>query len=203
MSVNVLFAALPERWETYKIPLKTAFSEQGVDANLSMDLPADQVDYIIYAPNSELQDFTPFSRARAVLNLWAGVEDVVGNDTLRIPLARMVDDGLTQGMVEWVTGHALRHHLGMDRHILGQDGVWRKVIPPLASDRPVTLLGLGELGQACALALAGLGFPVTGWSRTTKSVEGITCLSGDEGLRKALNSAEILILLLPLTCQRC
>jgi glyoxylate/hydroxypyruvate reductase A len=54
------------------------------------------------------------------LNLWAGVEDVVKNKTLKAPLARMVDEGLTQGMKEWVLGHVMRHHLGTDLHIFGK-----------------------------------------------------------------------------------
>lgn len=201
MPVNVLFAARSDRWDAYEIPLRAALSEAGVTADLATDLPPAEVDYIVYAPNSTVQDFTPFTRARAVLNLWAGVEDVVGNPTLRIPLARMVDHGLTQGMVEWVTGHVLRHHLGMDAHILGQDGVWRKAIPPLAQDRHVTILGLGELGEACAKALQGLGFAVTGWSRSARSLPGITCRAGEAGLTEALRTAEILVLLLPLTRQ--
>ena len=201
MPVNVLFAALAERWETYETPLKSAFSAAGIDANLSTDLPAEEVDYIVYAPNSDVQDFTKFTRAKAVLNLWAGVEDVVGNETLRIPLARMVDHGLTQGMIEWVTGHVLRHHLNTDLHVNGQDGEWRKEIPPLAENRGVTILGLGALGAACGTALAGLGFRVTGWSRSPKDVPGITCLSGDSGLAQALSTAEILVLLLPFTPQ--
>ncbi|MDT8327276.1 MAG: glyoxylate/hydroxypyruvate reductase A [Roseovarius sp.] len=199
MPVNVLFAARPERWETYEAPLKTALSEAGITAWLATDIPPDEVDYIVYAPNSGVEDFTPFTRAKAVLNLWAGVEDVVGNPTLHLPLARMVDHGLTQGMVEWVTGHVLRHHLGMDAHILGQDGVWRKDIPPLAQDRRVTMLGLGALGQACTAALGLLGFAMTGWSRSQKQIDGVRCLSGEQGLRSALQVADILVLLLPLT----
>ncbi len=201
MTPNILFAARPEQWDIYEKPLKSALSEAGVSANLALELPPEEVDYMIYAPDSAVQDFTPFTRLKAVLNLWAGVENIVGNQTLKVPLARMVDHGLTQGMVEWVTGHVLRHHLGMDAHILGQDGVWRKTIPPLAEDRPVTVLGLGVLGQACAKALRGLGFPVTGWSRSARDVPGITCLSGDEGLRAALQTAEIIVLLLPKTAE--
>ncbi len=199
MPVNVLFAARPERWETYEAPLRTALSEAGVEANLVTEMPAHEVDYIVYAPNSGVEDFAPFTRAKAVLNLWAGVEDVVGNPTLHLPLARMVDHGLTQGMVEWVTGHVLRHHLGMDAHILGQDGIWRKDVPPLAPDRRVSILGLGALGQACASALGRLGFAMTGWSRSQKEIDGVTCLSGEQGLRSALQVADILVLLLPLT----
>jgi len=200
MSLNILFAARPERWVTYEQPLRAAFAEAGLnDVNLATEMKPEEVDYIIYAPNGDVQDFTPYTRTKAVLNLWAGVEDVVDNETLTQPLARMVDEGLTRGMVEWVTGHTLRHHLNTDLHVLHQDGKWRKEVPPLACDRPVTILGLGALGQACGEALAGLGFPVTGWSRTPKSVDSITCLSGDHGLEMALETAQILILLLPLT----
>jgi len=199
MSVNVLFAARPDHWRTYETPLKQALARAGVDANLTTSAAPEEVDYIVYAPNSEVQDFTPYTRTKAVLNLWAGVENIVGNPTLKIPLARMVDHGLTQGMVEWVTGHVLRHHLGMDRHILGQDGEWRAEVPPLASQRRVTMLGLGALGEACAQMLGHLGFPVTGWSRRAKDIPGITCLSGEDGLQAALQAADILVLLLPLT----
>ncbi len=197
MSVNILFAALTERWSTYEAPLRNALDAHGLDYELSTQMPPEEVDYIVYAPNSDIQDFAPFTRLKAVLNLWAGVEDVVGNPTLDVPLARMVDHGLTQGMVEWVVGHTLRHHLGMDTHIHGQDGIWRKEVPPLAEDRKVGLLGLGVLGTAVGQALAGLGFDVTGWSRNPKAVGGITCMHGDVGLDMTLKQAEILILLLP------
>ena len=197
MTVTVLFAASTARWSEYEEPLTRALADAGVDARLGMEFDPADVDYIVYAPNSAVQDFTPYTRLKAVLNLWAGVEDVVGNPTLHVPLARMVDEGLTRGMVEWVTGHTLRHHLGMDAHIHGLKGEWRIDVPPLAEDRPVTILGLGTLGTACATTLAGLGFRVTGWSRSRRSVDNVTCLSGPEGLAQALSSAEILILLLP------
>jgi len=197
MSVNILFAARAERWATYEKPLSNALSSVGIDFDLRPDFAPDQVDYIVYAPNSPVQDFTPYTRLKAVLNLWAGVENVVGNQTLTVPLTRMVDHGLRQGMVEWVTGHVLRHHLGMDAHIVGQDGIWRNSIPPLAQNRPVTILGLGELGQSCAQALTSLGFPVTGWSRSAKTIDGLTCEYGATGLATALAGADILVLLLP------
>lgn len=197
--INVLFAALPERWDSYAPALRKAFDDAGLQVDLQQDFAPDVVDYIVYAPNSTLQDFTPYTRCKAVLNLWAGVEAIVGNQTLTQPLARMVDFGLTQGMVEWVTGHVLRHHLDIDYNLERQAGVWDKHLPPLSRDRPVTVLGIGELGGACAQAIAGLGFPVTGWSRTQKEIDGITCLSGEAGLKQALSTAQILVLLLPLT----
>lgn len=199
MSVNVLFAATEDRWTEYEAPLREEIAAVGVDAHIATDIPTDQVDYIVYAPNSEVKDFTPFTRAKAVLNLWAGVEAIVGNPTLHLPLARMVDPALTQGMVEWVTGHILRLHLGMDAHINAAPGTWEPKAPPLSFDTRVTVLGLGELGAACATALTGLGFAVTGWSRSQKDIAGITCLSGADGLDQALSMADYCVLLLPKT----
>ncbi|MBL4768598.1 MAG: glyoxylate/hydroxypyruvate reductase A [Rhodobacteraceae bacterium] len=197
MTVTILFAAKSERWLTYEMPLTKALTDAGIDFDLRTDFAPSEVDYIVYAPNSTVQDFTPYTRLKAVLNLWAGVENVTDNATLTAPLARMVDHGLTQGMTEWVVGHTLRHHLGMDTHINGQDGIWRRDILPLAQQRPVTILGMGALGQDCARVLSIIGFPVTGWSRSPKAIDGIAMQHGPDGLAAVLATAEILILLLP------
>ncbi|WP_224816031.1 glyoxylate/hydroxypyruvate reductase A [Hasllibacter sp. MH4015] len=196
---KILFAALPERWATYEPHLRQALADAGVtDADLVLAADPAEVDYIVYAPNSDVQDFTPYTRLKAVLNLWAGVEDVAPNTTLAVPLARMVDEGLTEGMVEWCVGHVLRHHLGMDAHIHGQDGVWRNGdVPPLARDRAVGILGLGALGQDVAKALAALRFDVGGWARSEKSIAGVRTFHGPDGLDKILSRSEILVLLLP------
>ncbi|MEX1660796.1 2-hydroxyacid dehydrogenase [Thioclava sp. 15-R06ZXC-3] len=199
--IRVLFADRAENWPRYKAPLAHALAQAGVRAEIVLPDAAapDSIDYIVYSPMGPVQDFTPFTRAKAVLNLWAGVERVVGNKTLTQPLCRMVDDGLERGMVEYVTGHVLRYHLGLDATLAQQDGIWRHDdgVPPLARNRRVVMLGLGALGAACAQSLSGLGFDVTGWSRSPKQITGITCLDGAAGLRQALSHAEILVSLLP------
>ena len=197
MKVNILFSANEDNWDRYKTPLKEALDATSLDYNLGTGFVPSEVSYIIYAPSSLLQDFSPYTNLKAVLNLWAGVEGVTSNKTLKVPLARMVDVGLTSGMVEWVTGHTLRHHLGIDKHIHGQDGTWRSDVPPLAKDRVVTILGLGTLGTACGITLKKLGFNVRGWSRTNKKVDGISCFFGDDQIDSSLMEADIVILLLP------
>lgn len=197
---KVLFAAPDRLWEDYREVLPAAFREKGVAAELSRSHRPEETDWIVYAPGGPAVDFSSFSRAKGVLSLWAGVESILPNPTLRLPLARMVDDGLRQGMVEWAVGHALRHHLGLDARVAQQDGIWRSDAPKLATDRPVSVLGLGELGLAVAVALAALGFPVTGWSRTPRTEPRLLrTLSGGEELEAALDGAEIVVLLLPLT----
>ena len=197
MTLKILFSASKKNWSEYKAPLEEAFASVSLDYDLRTSFAPGEVDYIIYAPSSSLQDFSPYTSLKAVLNLWAGVEGVAFNKTLKVPLARMVDSGLTSGMVEWVTGHTLRHHLGIDKHIHGQDGVWRSYVPPLAKERVVTILGLGTLGTACGTALRSLGFNVRGWSRRKKSIDGISCFYGNDQIDFSLMDADIVILLLP------
>ncbi len=198
--IKVLFAARQHRWPSYKPHLKAAFQKADLAVDLVTQAAPDTVDYIIYAPNGTLQDFTPYTRCKAVLSLWAGVEGIVDNATLTQPLARMIDRSLTEGMVEWCVGHALRHHLNMDLHIHGQDGLWRAGhIPPLARNRIVTVLGLGALGSKTAKALAALNFQTRGWARRAKTLDTVACYHGYDGLQRALAGANMVILLLPAT----
>ncbi len=198
---RLLFSAPPEWWPVYREQLARACAEKGLDVTLTDD-PADPAafDYVIYRPGGPVADFTLFTRVKAVLSLWAGVERIAGDATLRAPLCRMVDESLTQGMVEWVTGHVLRYHLGIDAHLAGQDGVWRNaVVPPLASRRRVGLLGLGVLGTAVADSLTRLGFAIEGWSRQARPPGVIPTHSGPDGLAALLSRSEILVCLLPAT----
>lgn len=165
MTLTVLFAAGDAAFAEYRAPLTQAFAQHDLKIDLVTEAAPEAVDYIIYSPASTLRDFTPYTRCKAVLNLWAGVEKIVGNPTLTQPLARMVDPALTRGMVEYVCGHVLRYHLGMDAHINATPGAWVQDEPPLAPERVVGILGLGELGRACASALAALGLPSKGGHR--------------------------------------
>lgn len=198
---RLLFSAPASDWPQWRPHLERACAERGLAVEIAdrADRP-ESFDYVAYNPGGGLTDFAPFTGLKAVLSLWAGVESIVGNPTIRAPLCRMVDPGLRLGMVDWVTGHVLRHHLGLDAHVLGQDGVWRHdVIPPLARERRVGVLGLGELGLACAQALAGLGFDVAGWSRRPRDAPGIRTFAGADGLDALLARSGILVLLLPAT----
>lgn len=199
MTARIYYAAGAAHWPAYRTALTEACAEAGLKVAIS-DQATDPaaVDYIVFAPGGPISDFAPFTRAKAVLSLWAGVERIIDNPTLTQPLCRMVDPALTMGMVEYVVGHVLRHHLGMDRYILGGAG-WSRVVPPLAQERPVAMLGLGELGQACATALVALGFAVTGWSRMPKTVPGMVCYHGEAGLEAVLRGAQIVVTLLPKT----
>lgn len=164
--------------------------------------PAEQVDMLLYAPGGAIEDLSPFTHCRAIQSLWAGVEGILANPTLPDgpALCRMVDQGLTLAMTDYVVGHVLRAHLGMDQQRTAQAlGTWEETHPPLSPERTVGVVGLGALGRDAAEMLVRLRFNVLGWSRTHKQIEGVTCFSGEDGLSELLSAAEIIVLLLPHT----
>ena len=133
--------------------------------------------------------------------MWAGVDTIAANQTISVPITRMSDDGLKEGMVEYVVGHVMRHHLGLDRHIVNPNNDWHQVCPPLARERTIGILGLGALGLSCGEALTALNFDVLGWSRQTKPHDTIRTHAGPDGLNEVLSQSDILVLLLPDTPQ--
>lgn len=174
----------------------------GATATVTSAAPQPEaIDYIAFTPDGPVKDFAAFPRLRAAFSLWAGVEKVVTNPTLTVPLTRMVDPGLTEGMLDYVTAHVLCQHTGIGAHRAAQaEGRWRAgSVPPLARERRVGVLGLGALGGSCAHRLADLGFHTLGWSRTPRRLPGIDCHSGGPGLDRVLDQAEILVTLLPAT----
>ena len=157
MSLNILFADT-SAWEEWRAPLADALSQRRLDCKVHCDrTDPDNVDVIVHAPSSGLMDFSPYRRLKAILSTWAGVERIATNPTIKVPLTRMVDPGLTAGMVEYCIGHVMRYHLNLDAHIKRKNSDWQpELLPPLAQNRRVGVLGLGALGQAVAKAASSL-----------------------------------------------
>lgn len=199
MTLHLLYADEPDNWDIWTPAITKSCADAGLDTQIhGLDADPRLIDYAIYAPSSGLRDFTPFSKLKAVLSLWAGVDTIVANETITCPIARMSDDGLKEGMVEYVTGHILRHHLSTDLDVMNAQGPWTKrKSPPLARNTTVGILGCGALGQACAQALQALNFTVLGWARSKKPALDFPVHAGDAGLKQVLGIADHLVLLLP------
>lgn len=138
---------------------------------------------------------------KVVFSLGAGVDHLLdGSVPEGVPIVRMVDPALTEGMVEYVLYHVLRHHRGMPRYERQQARAeWLAHGQRRPGERTVGILGLGELGGACATALAGLGFRVRGYSRSRRTLDGIESFAGENELNDFLADCEFLVCLLPLT----
>jgi glyoxylate/hydroxypyruvate reductase len=160
----------------------------------------DDIDYaLIWRPPAGVLKRLP--NLKVMLSLGAGVDGVLNDPELPdLPLVRMVEPGLTEGMTEFVVLQVLHWHRQMEAYRVQQrDRVWRQLPQKLARERRVGFLGLGVLGADAARVLKELRFDVAGWSRSTRDLAGITCFHGASGLSAFLARTEILVCLLPLT----
>jgi glyoxylate/hydroxypyruvate reductase len=139
---------------------------------------------------------------KALLSLSAGVETLLADALLpNVPIVRLMNTDLQALMREFVAYQVLRitRQFG-DLETSHQLRRWTWSAPQSpASSWRVLVLGLGQLGAASAAALRDLGFRVTGWSRSPKSIRGVRCVSGRTGLESVLPESDIVVCLLPLT----
>ncbi len=129
-----------------------------------------EVDYaIVWKPPAGMLAALP--NLKVIYSLGAGIDAMLRDPTLPadVPLVRMVDLSLTEGMVEFVAEQVLAIHRQARTYRDQQAaGVWRQHDQRLARDVTVGILGLGTLGGAVARALKALNFRVAGWSRTPR-----------------------------------
>lgn len=117
-----------------------------------------------------------------------------------IPVVRMIEPGLVDGMVEYATLAVLALHRHWPAYIAQQrERRWHALPIRTAATRSVGVMGLGVLGQAVIEKLRGFGFRCAGWSRSPRALEGVDCHAGMDSLPAFLARTDILVCLLPLT----
>jgi glyoxylate/hydroxypyruvate reductase A len=142
-----------------------------------------------------------FPNAEIVFSVGAGV-DQFDFSTLpaHIPLVRMIEPGITRGMVEFVTLAVLALHRNLPDYIADKAAArWAQIRLVPAAARRVGILGLGRLGEAAFRTMAGFGFKMSGWSRSPREIDGIACHSGEASLPGFIAGCDILVCMLPLT----
>ena len=159
--------------------------------------PADYA--VVWAPPQQFLDEQ--QQLKVIFNIGAGVDALT---KLRlpagVPLVRLDDAGMSVQMAEYVCHAVIRHFREFAAYEADVTaGKWSYRKPRMRSDFPIGVMGLGVLGQRVAKALAQFDFPVRGWSRSEKTVEGVQCFSGGAGFLEFLAATRILVCLLPLT----
>jgi glyoxylate/hydroxypyruvate reductase A len=156
---------------------------------------------MVWGPPQQLIDEQP--QMKALFNIGAGVDALM---KLSLPphmqVVRLNDAGMSVQMAEFVAHAVIRHYRELDAYERDvAAGEWRFRKPLLRTDFPIGVMGLGVLGERVAKTLAMFDFPVLGWSRSPRQVDGVHCFSGEATFDEFLSATRILVCLLPLTPQ--
>ena len=186
--------AKPEPWVN---ALRQHLPEAHVDAWAPGAQPADYA--VVWAPPQDFLDAQP--RLKGIFNICAGVDALMQmRMPSGVPVVRLDDAGMSVQMAEYVCHAVIRYFRELDLYAEeATQASWAFRRPRVRADFRVGVMGLGVLGQRVARALRGFEFPVQGWSRTPRQVEGITCHAGADGMGAFLAGSQVLVNLLPLT----
>lgn len=195
--MNITFCCTDTKAEPWLAGLRAAFPEATVDVWQPGAAQADVA--VVWAPPQRFLDEQ--QALKALFNIGAGVDALL---KLRLPpgvrVVRLDDAGMSVQMAEYVCHAVIRHFREFDGYEADvKAGKWSYRKPRDRKDFAVGVMGLGVLGERVARALRVFDFPVHGWSRTPKAIEGVFTHSGEVGLETFLSASRVLVNLLPLT----
>ena len=195
--MNITFCCAETKSEPWLVGLRAALPAAQVALWQPGAAPADHA--VVWAPPQQFFDEQP--QLRGVFNIGAGVDALL---KLRLPpqavVVRLDDAGMSVQMAEYVCHAVIRHFREFDAYEAAmRAGQWSYRKPRRRADFAVGVMGLGVLGERVARALQGFEFPVNGWSRSAKSIEGVRSFCGAEQFKNFLASTKVLVNLLPLT----
>ncbi|RCW74085.1 2-hydroxyacid dehydrogenase [Pseudorhodoferax soli] len=188
---------LPEKPEPWVQGLQAELPDAEVFAWEPGQPAADHA--VVWAPPQSFIDAQP--KLQTLFNIGAGVDALMQLDipaTTRV--VRLDDAGMSVQMAEYVCHALIRHFREFDVYEAeARAGRWVYRKPRERADFPVGILGMGVLGERVAKAVAQFEFPVLGWSRSRKDIEGVRSFAGEARLGDFLVGTRVLVNLLPLT----
>ena len=142
------------------------------------------------------------AHVKAIFLTGAGADAILkyGDALPPVPIIRLGDAGMAIQMAEYVTYYVLRYFRRFDDYDQqARAGTWAQLPQHRKEDFSVGVMGMGALGMGVIEALLPFGFPMRGWSRSHKQVDGVQCFSGADGLTDFLSGTRVLVCMLPLT----
>jgi glyoxylate/hydroxypyruvate reductase A len=159
-----------------------------------------EVEYLI-AWQVPADFFAALPQLKVLFSSGAGIDHVdLSAVPAHVPVVRMVEPGIIDGMVEYVSLAVLALHRDLFDYAAAQAArVWRPLEVRPASARTVGVMGMGSLGTAVLARLASYGFRLRGWNRSPRTMQGVETYAGAEQVQPFLAGCDVLVCLLPLT----
>jgi glyoxylate/hydroxypyruvate reductase len=199
--MRIVFCCSDTRPDPWLAGLRAALPEAEVSL-WQPDAPAgESADVaVVWSPPQAFIDSQP--GLKQLFNIGAGVDALL---RLRLPeglqIVRLDDAGMAVQMAEYVCHAVIRHFREFAGYQRAQArGEWAVREPRRREAFTVGVMGLGVLGSRVAQALRGFDFPLNGWSRSPKVLDGVHTFHGrGDGLQAFLAASQVLVNLLPLT----
>lgn len=167
------------------------------------DTAREQTEFILsFLPDPEV--FKHYPNLKVVGSLGAGVRSIIQNPSLpeKVMVTKVVQQEHQQDMAEFVLGLLLNHTRRLFLYTQYKaDKIWKPRSYKSAFEVSVGIMGIGAIGSVIARLLHKVGFQVTGWSRSKKELGPIHTFHGEEQRDAFLETAEVLVCVLPLTEQ--
>lgn len=153
--------------------------------------------------NHPVGDLSRYPNLRGILLLGAGTEHIdQETDLPDVPVVRLIDPAVVQDMAMFSLYWVLHFHRHFEIYREQQKhATWLRQPTQAAEQFPVTVLGLGQIGEQVARRIAANGFACRGWDAFPKTLDGIVTANGTAGLTELLADSQVVINCLPLTEQ--
>lgn len=201
----VVIAPSKSNLDYWQEALQAEAARQGMEVPVWIGPEVEQPDKVKMAVvwKHRPESLHQYSNLQLISSMGAGVDHILKDKDMPVQLrvCRIVDPQLTQSMSNYLLAVVLGYHKRLPEwQELQKKKMWGYSDEP---ERPLRIgvLGMGALGSDIAMKLAGLGFPVWGYSNSPKKIEGVVSMAGEDELDKFLQQVNVLICLLPLTAQ--
>lgn len=187
------------RAEQWKVEINTYLPEVKVEIFPDIENYSEVEFALCWKPEGDY--YTYFPNLKVVQSGGAGIDHLFPqNIPSHLHICRIIDPMLKSDMFEHVLTCVMHSMKNFSTYIDEKENKhWRPLSYKSIGETNITVLGLGEIGGYVAEQMFRLGFQVKGWSNSTKDFPGVTSLTGAAGLGLAVENADFIVNILPLT----